>query len=365
MRFKNFYDVKVTSETKTQNEMKFMKPGPEKDKFHKDAKAKAAAKIKDMEKKGQINYGRKESVDENQKAALAKKLSKVSQVTAKGKAAVTLPVAPWDKKNESVGTHHLDQHDNTDTDFIKLTKKHGVKHKAVGDGTKMTGHPNNIRKVLTVMPNHHPNDFKEAKLDDVDPDELKGKHKDRKDKDIDNDGDIDNSDKFLHRRRKAIAKASPTEDEPEGVSDSEKTAVMSKDNSIKKDKKMESRIRESLRSVVEKKSHGNMDNREDWDDKYKGKGAKDMKKDNEGPIDDTVHLSHADASAAGKTGPSAKPRNGGESIRGGDQKIKKAGTPMKDPAAPSMKQESEAMESHEVLANITNAYASMQEKSEQ
>tara|TARA_Y100000034_G_C6736845_1_gene326760 strand:- start:104 stop:430 length:327 start_codon:yes stop_codon:yes gene_type:complete len=43
-------------------------------------------------------------------------------------------------------------------------------------------------------------------LDDVDKKELKGKHKDRKDKDIDNDGDVDNSDKFLHKKRKAISK---------------------------------------------------------------------------------------------------------------------------------------------------------------
>ena len=42
-------------------------------------------------------------------------------------------------------------------------------------------------------------------LDAVNPDELKGKHKDRDDKDIDNDGDVDGSDKYLHRRRQAIA----------------------------------------------------------------------------------------------------------------------------------------------------------------
>ena len=46
------------------------------------------------------------------------------------------------------------------------------------------------------------------KLDPVDKDELKGDHKDRKDKDIDNDGDADESDVYLHNRRKTISKAS-------------------------------------------------------------------------------------------------------------------------------------------------------------
>mgnify|MGYP003636447446 CR=1 FL=1 len=47
----------------------------------------------------------------------------------------------------------------------------------------------------------------DEKMDPVDAKELKGKHKDRKDKDIDNDGDVDSSDKYLHKRRKAVSKA--------------------------------------------------------------------------------------------------------------------------------------------------------------
>ena len=43
-------------------------------------------------------------------------------------------------------------------------------------------------------------------LDAVQKDAVKKKFKDRKDKDIDNDGDTDSSDKFLHKRRKAISK---------------------------------------------------------------------------------------------------------------------------------------------------------------
>lgn len=48
---------------------------------------------------------------------------------------------------------------------------------------------------------------KKEAMDPVDQKELKGKHKDRKDKDIDNDGDVDSSDKYLHKRRKAVSKA--------------------------------------------------------------------------------------------------------------------------------------------------------------
>ena len=43
-------------------------------------------------------------------------------------------------------------------------------------------------------------------LDAVQPKAVKKKFDDRKDKDIDNDGDVDASDRYLHKRRKAISK---------------------------------------------------------------------------------------------------------------------------------------------------------------
>ena len=45
------------------------------------------------------------------------------------------------------------------------------------------------------------------KLDPVDAKALKGKYDDREDGDIDNDGDEDESDEYLHNRRKAVKKA--------------------------------------------------------------------------------------------------------------------------------------------------------------
>jgi len=52
----------------------------------------------------------------------------------------------------------------------------------------------------------------EKNLDPVNKDAVKKKFDDRKDKDLDNDGDTDSTDKYLHKRRKAISKAVTNED---------------------------------------------------------------------------------------------------------------------------------------------------------
>jgi len=54
---------------------------------------------------------------------------------------------------------------------------------------------------------------KQEGLDAVNPKALKKKFDDRKDKDINNDGDVDDSDEYLHNRRKTVSKAVKSKDE--------------------------------------------------------------------------------------------------------------------------------------------------------
>jgi len=81
-------------------------------------------------------------------------------------------------------------------------------------------------------------------LDAVQPKAVKKKFKDRKDKDIDNDGDTDDSDKFLHKKRKAISKAidkkeahEPGHDEEEDDDDNKDKAKKAKKDEPKKNGK--------------------------------------------------------------------------------------------------------------------------------
>lgn len=74
-------------------------------------------------------------------------------------------------------------------------------------------------------------------LDKVQPKAVKKKFKDRKDKDIDNDGDTDSSDKFLHKRRKAVSKAIASKKKPSAEKDADvevqEAKLMSRDDVAK------------------------------------------------------------------------------------------------------------------------------------
>ena len=185
------------------------------------------------------------------------------------------------------------------------------------------------------------------------------------------DGKITGNDFAMLRKKK---KAGKHEDEPDGENgetagkagelgkdkmkkDTKEYKMVSKPRKLTMSKESTttsgySRIREALLAVVEKKeiSHGHLDNKDNYDDKFKGKGAKDMKKDHmKGDIDDTLALARKDVSAAGRRVTSqAKGRNAGDKVSSGDRNIVPGGTKMTDPASPKGQMES-----------IVNAYKSM------
>ena len=156
--------------------------------------------------------------------------------------------------------------------------------------------------------------MKKEAMDPVDPKELKGKHKDRKDKDIDNDGDVDDTDKYLHKRRKAISKSK----KKDGEGDVQMNPKLDKGS---KEEQKESTIRDRLMSIWETAAQTKGATKpETMDDKIKGKGAKDMV-DQPVEKDDTEEKGHKDASDAGRVTKPAPQRNGGDQVRSGDQKI--------------------------------------------
>ena len=112
--------------------------------------------------------------------------------------------------------------------FIKSSIKAGIVFSAASSGL-ISCLPN--KKSEEDEKGEKPKD-EEKKLDKVNPDAVKKKFDDRKDKDIDNDGDVDSSDKFLHKRRKAISKATSEavtqDDHGEKINQDKKDAAMKK-----------------------------------------------------------------------------------------------------------------------------------------
>jgi hypothetical protein len=135
-------------------------------------------------------------------------------------------------------------------------------------------------------------DMKEAKLDPVG----------QADADIDNDGDVDKSDKYLHKRRKAIGKAmkkgkddtatmnpkmsekstseavKSADKKPEEYTDEKgrkRTRMVPMDKEVTKESMS---IRDKLMTVLEKKGHGDTEEKQAYDDNW-SPGAKQMKAD--------------------------------------------------------------------------------------
>ena len=243
-----------------------------------------------------------QQVAENQKAALAKKLARAGASSEKGKAAVTLPKAPWDKK-EAVD----------EAKPIKL-RGFGPDHKKASGSSlkKIAGMKEGMSSKEKMKKGLY-----NSKMDPVG----------QADADIDNDGDVDKSDKYLKNRRKAISK---------NVNSGDKSEV-EMNPKMKKDKKtpaagdtMEgtvyARILENRAQHYKKAAAP-----ETMDDKLKGKGAKDMADDMTLKTADKIsnydELGHDDAAKAGRSGPSKKNRRNDNDK--GDKKAIPSATPTK------------------------------------
>ena len=144
---------------------------------------------------------------------------------------------------------------------------------------------------------------------------------------------------FKKRRKMKKDEKSEVEMNPKmGDSKAEKGAPM---------ETKESTIREKLMAVLEgdrAKHYKGATKPEGMHDKT-SPGGKDMM-NQPTQKDDTEEKGHKDSVKAGKTGPTAKPRSGGDATRGGDQKIVPGGTPVKG------------------MKSTMEAYASMYEKEE-
>lgn len=89
-----------------------------------------------------------------------------------------------------------------------------------------------------------------SELDPVNPTAVKKKFKNRKDKDIDNDGDTDDTDKYLHKRRKAISKAIAKEDVQIPDNDEKKLDKIVK--SLKKSVKGHDKQQKQIQKLLDK-----------------------------------------------------------------------------------------------------------------
>lgn len=281
-------------------------------------------------------------VNENTKMANAKALAKATASSEKGKAAVTLPKAPFDipKKAEKMPIPKKEAADMNKANADKaiqhdcathvehaewgkgqpISEQHTIVETAPGVGYVTHydvmfehGIEKNVAvedlNILAEMSHGHSKKKKNEAMDPVNHKALKGKHADRADKDIDNDGDTDSTDKYLHKRRKAISKnikggdeveMNPKKKKDKGAATANADAEMAESTMPP----VYARILEN-RAAHYKKAAPAQD-KEDGMAPMTKKAKADMEAG--AKMDDTEEKGHVDAAKAGRAGPSRKPR---------------------------------------------------------
>ena len=290
-------------------------------------------------------------VNENTKMANAKALAKATASSEKGKAAVTLPKAPFDipKKAEKMPIAKKDVNElnkSTLSSYIKKAHKDQETQANLGqfhhDNAMAAGRGKDMEREADLMHKHKKKAVnrsmgintaadklaKEA-MDPVNHKALKGKHKDRDDTDIDNDGDTDSTDKYLHKRRKAISKNVKGGDEVEMNPKKKKDKGAATANG---DAEMAESTLPSVYARILENRAAHYKKAAPAQDKEDGMApmTKKAKADMEAgaKMDDTEEKGHVDAAKAGRAGPARKPRRN-DNMKG-DKAIISSATKMKE-----------------------------------
>ena len=108
--------------------------------------------------------------------------------------------AEWGKGNCLKEMHTLDEEGNVS--HYDVMFEHGLEQDVPVETLNLLEYGMHEHAI-----NDEKNEINEKNLDPVNPVAVKKKFKNRKDQDVDNDGDVDDSDKYLHKKRKAISKA--------------------------------------------------------------------------------------------------------------------------------------------------------------
>ena len=106
----------------------------------------------------------------------------------------------WGKGNCLKEMHTLDEQGNVS--HYDVMFEHGLEQDVPVETLNIL-----VKEYHEHVVNDEKNEINEKNLDPVNPVAVKKKFANRKDKDVDNDGDVDDSDKYLHKKRKAISKA--------------------------------------------------------------------------------------------------------------------------------------------------------------
>ena len=225
---------------------------------------------------------------ENQKAAIAKKLAKASASSEKGKAAVTLPKAPFEIP-EDVPV------DERDMFMARAAAAHkaGKTHFTMPGGKK---HPVTMKKDTAQAVNSSTNEAADQK-------EMSSKEKMKR-------GLYNSLDHPAHSRVKEKMHGK-REDEVEMNPTKKKEK---KDQEMNGDMANESLVRAVYKRIIEKRDahYKSATDPETMDDKFKGAGAKKAKSDLEtgAKFDDSEEKGHEDASKAGRVTKKSPARRG-------------------------------------------------------